>query len=610
MKRFAPVLILLLAFGLRVIGLTSDPPGWRDDEVIETTVHAQLVLDGHYPLYFIQAEGHEPLYHYLTAGWIALVGRSLFTVRLVSVIFGVLTVAAAYRLTRQLFGARAALLVMLLLAISFWALMYSRTKIRHISELPFMLLAFSHLFKVISNWLLVINRRVVIVHSIWFVIFATLGLYTYLAATTVFIIIAAFLVYLLITNYFFKSSSYKLIATLFVALIGVGVLYWPLANAIRANAARISVVGGPLTALREGNWQPLIDTTIETLGMFGHTGDNEALYNMPGRPVFNLVGFVFFAGGVLIALSRWRDPRYAFLLIWLVGGLAPGFASNPPASLGHTITALPVTYLLAALPAVYFSTRRIWASKAPLFSVGGGLGAVLLVSVLVSDLPDYFLNWPRLPQVRYLYKADLHNWANAFQTGTPATVVFSGSLSKWDRVAFGLEGLNFASPPRWVNAEWAMVFPSQAYFQTFELADWQTDGPPQQAANFHFSNDLTFEGFSQNGRELFTHWRVEPGYEAIEPDMGSSVESPPFPTFIFVHLLDATGALVAGSDRFDVDAYSLQPGDRILQRHAFDPATPAGSYSIELGLYDPVSGVRYALDDGRDAVIVGQIELP
>src|SRR3972149_10260928 len=90
-------LILLLAFALRVVGLDTVPPGWRDDEVIETTVHAQLVLDGHYPLYFIQAEGHEPIYHYFSAGWIALVGHSLFSVRMVSVFFGLLPVDAPYR---------------------------------------------------------------------------------------------------------------------------------------------------------------------------------------------------------------------------------------------------------------------------------------------------------------------------------------------------------------------------------------------------------------------------------------------------------------------------------------------------------------------------------
>ena len=64
MPRLTPLLILLLAFFLRVASLDSLPPGWRDDEVIETTVHAQIVLDSGHPLYFIQAEGHEPLYHY------------------------------------------------------------------------------------------------------------------------------------------------------------------------------------------------------------------------------------------------------------------------------------------------------------------------------------------------------------------------------------------------------------------------------------------------------------------------------------------------------------------------------------------------------------------
>ncbi|MEK7312162.1 MAG: glycosyltransferase family 39 protein [Chloroflexota bacterium] len=603
-------LILLLAFAFRVVGLNDVPPGWRDDEVTETTVHAQLVLDGHYPLYFIQAEGHEPIYHYLSTGWIALVGRSLFSVRLVSAFFGLLTVAATYRLTRQLFGTRTALFVALLLAVSFWALIYSRTKIRHISELPFALLAFSHLFAAINAR----GLKFIIHHSSFIVLFLTLALYTYLAAATLLIIVSAFVLYLFVTHHALRITLHAPRSTLsvLIALTLALLLYLPLADAIRANAERISVVGGPLTALREGNWQPLIETSVGTLAMFGNTGDNEALYNIPGRPVFNVVGFYFFIGGVLIALSRWRDPRYAFLLIWLVGGLAPGFASNPPASLGHTITALPVTYILAALPVFHFSPQStLKAQKANSNSANSAvnlLSAILFASIALSDLPGYFWRWPALPEVRYLYKADLHTMAKTLRGAPPATYVLTGPLSKWDRVAFTLEGVQFESAPRWVNAEWAIVFPSQPATYLFTLPDWQIDSPPDHAATVHFANDLILEGWDQRGRDVIAHWRIGPAYAATEPDMGASVASPPFPAFAFLHLFNSNGIFVAGSDRFDADAFTLQPGDRFLQRHSFD--APPGTYTLEIGLYNPTTGERYLTDDGQDAVPLGAITLP
>jgi len=631
--RFSPFAILLLAFALRVTALDSIPPGWRDDEVIETTVHAQLVLDGGRPLYFVQAEGHEPLYHYLSAGWIALVGRSLLSVRLISVFFGLLAVAAAHRLTRQLFGARPALLVALLLAVSFWTLMYSRVKIRHIAELPFALLAFSHLFRAInyqrsaiSHQPSAISHQPLAISPLFTAkpsfrilhcsLFISLALYTYLAALSLFIIIAAFALYLLFTTYVLHLSTRPRIWPLFLSLALAAILYLPLANAIRNNAARLNIVGGPLAALREGNPQPLIENMIGTLAMFGGAGDNEALYNIPGRPVFNLVGFYFFLGGVIIAAARWRDPRYAFLLIWLVSGLAPGFASSPPASLGHTITALPAAYILAALPVHALSGQFSAISHQPSaispyvtrhFSLLI-LHCSLFIAIALHDLPDYFFRWPALSEVRYLYKADLHAMAKTLRNEPPATYVLAGVLSKWDRVAFTLEGVQTESAPRWVNAEWAIVFPSQSARFLFTPADWQIDAPPQNAITIHFDNDLIFDGWTQRGRDVIAHWRMDPAYAAAEPDMGASVASPSFPAFAFLHLLDANGNFMAGSDRFDADAFTLQPGDRFLQRHSFD--APPGTYTLEVGLYDPITGERYLADDGRDAITLATITLP
>jgi 4-amino-4-deoxy-L-arabinose transferase-like glycosyltransferase len=614
------VSLLLLAFALRVLGLTVVPPGWRDDEAIETTRHAQMVLDGQFPLYFIQAEGHEPIYHYVSAGWIALMGRSLFSVRLVSAFFGTLAVAAAFRLTRQLFGTRTALLVALLLAVSFWSLMYSRTKIRHIAELPFVLLAFSHLFKVVnSEQSTADSRSFVICHLSFAIVFTAFALYTYLAATTLLFILFLFGLYLLFTHYTsrdtqptIRNTQYVIRNTLhaslltFIALAGSLLLYLPLALAIRSDAERIDIVGGPLEEWREGNPQVVIGNTLGTLAMFGNTADNEALYNAPGRPVFGLVGFYFFVAGILIALSHWRDPRFAFLLIWLGVGIAPAFASNPPGSLSHTITALPVTYLLAVLPLSYLRQLRITNYVLRLT-----FAALLLFAVIFRDLPDYFLHWPADSEVRYLYRADLHELANELRDEPPTTYVLNGTLSKWDRVAFNLEGLNFESHPRWVNAEWAIVFPAHSATFLFPLADWQLNSaPPRHPTSVRFTNGLIFDGWTQWGSDVIAYWQVGPDYSPVEPEVGSYIGSPPFPAFAFLHLLDTDGALVGGSDRFDVDAYALQPGDRFLQRHTFADDTPPGTYTLEIGLYNPTTGERYLTDDGHDTVNLDSITLP
>ncbi|MEK7326721.1 MAG: hypothetical protein AAB217_15870, partial [Chloroflexota bacterium] len=367
---------------------------------------------------------------------------------------------------------------------------------------------------------------------------------------------------------------------------------------IAGNAARVSVVGGPLTALRAGDPQPILKNAISTLAMFGNSGDPEALYNTPGRPVFNVVGFYFFVGGVVISLWRWRDPRYAFLLLWLAGGLAPAFASIPPASLGHSITVLPVVYILAALPVTLIGKR-------PRRFVLAGL---LVFGIAGRDLPDYFWRWPAIPEVRYLYKAELHEKARQLRDDPPAPYVLSGPLSIWDRRAFTLEDVAVDSPPRWVNSDWAIVFPTRPAHYLFPLADWQTDSPPQNPVSIQFANGLIFEGWDGRGAIVVAHWRVGQTFAMAEPGIGASVAAPPFPIFAFLHLLNSDGSLAAGSDRFDVDVFSLQAGDRYLQRHLFEIAP--GVYTLEIGLYNPVTGERVLTLDGRDAVLLGSITVP
>lgn len=587
-KNVLPHFILLIAFVARVAGLANLPPGWRDDEVIEATVHARRVLSGDLPFYFVEAEGHEPLYHYTAAAWIALTGNSLFGVRVLSAFFGLAAVAGAYRVSCQLFGRRTAAVTALLLAVSFWALMYSRVKLRHIAELPFALLALSSLIAAIKTN----SRRAALAGGV----LSALGLYTYPAALALPIIFIALMLYFGVLKQWRRASIVGI-------ALGVAVaLYAPLTIQISLNAQRLAVVGGPLAALRQGDWWPVFENFVATLAMFGNQGDPEALYNIPGRPVFGAVAFYIFLAGVVIAITRWRDWRYALMIIWLVGGLAPTIASTPPASLGHSITALPATFLLTVLP-----VTTAWRSHSTWRRV---LAVVLIAGVAFRDLTDYFRHWAALPEVRFLYKADLHSFASSVRHLQPQTYVLDGTLSIWDRRAFALEGVHSASPARFVNAEWATVFTPAPALSNFEPATWQRQFSPVNSlpTPVAFENGLTFVGWSQQGSEIIGYWHVEFTYAIEEPVVGASVASPPFPAFVFAHLVAPNGELAGGSDRFDVDAFALQPGDRFAQRHVFN--VPPGAYALIVGLYNQTTGVRYLTLDGNDSVRVGEVIIP
>ena len=305
-ERLLLVLVLLAAAGLRFYHLDGVPPGWRDDEVVETVVHAALIRQGHWLLFFPQAEGHEPLYHYLSAAWISVAGQSLFIVRLLSAFLGLLSVAALYRLARRLFGGPTALLAAAALGASFWGLMYSRFKLRQVGTVAPMLLAFDFFFRALdARAPYACRRRDGLLAAVWL----AAGLYTYYAARAIPLILLALAAYLWLFHREQMRGQWRLLA---LAAAATAALVAPLAAAIALtpqSQARLAVVGAPLAELLRGNPASVLRNTAETLAMPAFTGDPEFLYNIPGRPLFEPLGALLFGLGLLLAAWRWRQPR-------------------------------------------------------------------------------------------------------------------------------------------------------------------------------------------------------------------------------------------------------------------------------------------------------------
>ncbi len=65
------------------------------------------IADGWRPLFITEAEGHEPVYHYLHAATIVLFGDNIVGYKWLPMAFGLLTIALTYALARKMFGAAA-----------------------------------------------------------------------------------------------------------------------------------------------------------------------------------------------------------------------------------------------------------------------------------------------------------------------------------------------------------------------------------------------------------------------------------------------------------------------------------------------------------------------
>jgi len=653
------VAIVLLAFGLRVWALADVPPGWRDDELIETLVVSQKMLAGDLRFYYPDASGHEALYHGLNALFLAAFGPTAPGIRLLSALLGTLAVPLTYATGRRLFGPAVGLTAAALLAVSFWGLMYSRVGIRHVSTPVFALAAFYWF------WRAMVRPSSVIPFAAAG-LFLGLGFHTYFASRGAPLIPAAFVVYLALVALGMLRGRWRGLLVM-AAVAGLAAL--PLVLAIAAQPAaeaRVGELALPLIEARAGDFDRLHDHAAAALLMPVAGGDPEWLYNVPGRPIFGLVGGAAFWVGVALAvvaalrpvvarLSRYRNRvsseklgfysyAAAFLLIWWLVGISPAVLSIPPASLGHAMLAQPAVYLLAALPVGALAgwrrlapARRGWAA--------GLLAALLLVATATRDLPAYFGEWPARGMVRYLYRADIEDVAD-FMLRDPAApwptdFGITGLLAgPWDRVALELAlGGRDDVRPRWYDPRRALLLWPDVSFSGYPGVESPYAGlfaplpgdnllrgdytlarvapsvtPALDGQGFLseaplcFANGLCWMAavYDAAGGQLELEWRVESPL-ALPPL--PLISNPPPPgvyagprLYVFAQLVDDSGAFLVGDDGLWVDPQTLQPGDVFLQRHLLP--TPAGARpaAVLFGLYDPMTGARILTADGQDHV--------
>ncbi|MBK8429868.1 MAG: glycosyltransferase family 39 protein [Chloroflexi bacterium] len=662
---------------MRVWRLEDVPPGWRDDELINLLVLSQYILKGDWRPYYPDASGNEALYHALNGLFWWALGANVFGIRYLSVLFGTLNVALTYALGKRLFGRHVATFAAVGLALSFWSLMYSRFGLRQIAMPTFALLAFYALWRLVegageqgSRGAGETNPQSAIrnpqspftIHNSQFTILLSLslalGFYTYFAARGVPLVIIAFGGAAAVVAW---PTMRGRLAPLALSLLLALLMAIPLIVSIRAQPggdARVAELAAPITQAAEGDFALLGQHIWRTLAMFHADGDDEYLYNIPYRPVFGPLGAIFFWAGVAMAfwtaarpfIRRWRGGTPAthtelasgLLILWWLAGITPGFLSVPAASLGHTILAMPATYLLAAFPLVWLGrgaegqrgrggrenqhSSNFYLSTFVLLT----LYLLLPLSIALRDLPDYFVGWANTGNVRLLYRADLGNIAEVVQADSALRDFGVTSLlpGPWDREALRLELGDTAASPRFFNSERVILYtPSQSfvgyptnlpllaaesYQRTglwaggYELATIAPPPLPEERLAC-FENGLCLRSLTYDPATGVVDGVWQVARPLILPPL-PLIANPPPPDVdarprlsVYAQLLDSNGQWLAGDDGLWVDVETLQPGDLFLQRHLLPP-TADPSTTLRLGLYDPVTGQRLLTETGADGV--------
>ncbi len=414
------VLILLAATVLRAVAFGDVPPGLYHDEAYHGLDVIALLEEGEgisirdIPLYFPANNGREPLFIYMIAATVSLLGRSPFALRLAALPVGVLTVAATMAMGRALFSRRVGVLSGATLAVTLWHVHLSRVGFRA-GLLP--------LFTGLAAWQVAtaVKSPKKWRKQRWHWIAAgacyALAFYTYTAARFTVVAVGVFALYAMAFRHAVLAHRRGIgLASLAFVLTIAPLAAYTLTHAdvVLGRTEQVAVWS---PAIHHGDfWGALATHTLRTLGMFFVRGDRIWRHNVPWRPIFDPALGLAFVAGAAIAARRARRPARrdaaaACCLIWIgVMSLPTLLAEDAPHFL-RAVGVLPAVVILPALGLDWLAgmIRRTAIRRALLI--------LTLTFSLGSTTRAYFFEYARDPMSGYWFEQGAETLAgqiNAF----------------------------------------------------------------------------------------------------------------------------------------------------------------------------------------------------
>ncbi len=373
------LLILGMAIFMRFAGLRIIPPGLYPDEAMNGNNALEVLKSGlpwysGFKVFYPENNGREGLFINIQALMLKVLGNEPWALRVVSAIFGTLTVLALYFLAKELFAQKQEeksiepgekqnnasdflnhtsnllpLLTTFFLATSYWHITFSRIGFRAISA-PF--------FLTLAVWGLVRGLRTgsipaLIVGGLSF----GLGFNTYISYRLTPLIIAIPIIIALKEWWKNKGNTERKCAPCaillflffaFIAVLPLGLYYIKHPADFMGRAGQVSIFNttSPI--------QAFFLSTAKTLGMFNIVGDCNWRHNYACWPeLWPPVGLLFLLGIGISLRTFWKKNFIAkrsalLLLVWLVVTLLPAMLSGE--GVPHALRTL-----LAVIPAAAFA---------------------------------------------------------------------------------------------------------------------------------------------------------------------------------------------------------------------------------------------------------------
>lgn len=427
--------ILVLAFFVRAYDIEQAPAGVYPDEAVNgmdayKTLHDLQPFQWFYP----DNNGREGLFINLIALSFSIFGITVFGLKFTSILLGTLTVLGVYLLTQELYRSRkAGLIAAFLVAVSFWAINFSRIAFRA-EMLPFVL--------VFSIYFLFLGLRI---KRYWPFLIGGLifgiGLHTYIAFRIApVILIAVFLAaWASRTNFLKTYWKHTLLFLLgsFISAAPILLTFYQHPEFLSSRSASISVFSPEINHGKP--WLTLAKSIGITMQQYTVVGDMNWRHNYPPYPIVHpLVGIAFLIGLVMLVrqffvliyariVKKIRDRHLevtTLLLAWLVCMHAPEFLTYEgiPHAL-RAIGALPVIYIIATLPFLWL--MNTYALRNNFNRIGAYLFIfAILLSVGTFNIVKYHIFWANAPEQHRSFQSNLMDIARYIQSTPKNTSIY------------------------------------------------------------------------------------------------------------------------------------------------------------------------------------------
>lgn len=343
----------LLVIFFRVYRLEQVPPEMVSDQA-EKLLDVWDVLQGQYNIFFPRNTGREGFQMYLTAAIIKLIGIdiSFMSLKIGTVLCGLLTLPFIYGIAKEAGGKRAALFAMLLAGVAYWPNVISRVGLR------FTLYAF---FTAPTLYFLIRGLHTRSRNDFLLAgLFLGLGLHGYSPFRIVpIVVVVAVLLYVLHAQStgarrqaFWWLGALALVSlVVFLPLLRYG-LQDPELFFYR-TMTRLGSVEQPLPGPA---WLIFLQNLWNALTMFAWDNGEVWVVSIPGRPALDFIASALFHLGLVLVLLRYIKQRHwldLFLLLSIPLLLMPSILSlafpNENPILNRTSGALVPVFVISGL---------------------------------------------------------------------------------------------------------------------------------------------------------------------------------------------------------------------------------------------------------------------